>query len=100
MYEYLATTKDEFILVMRNFYINTESFSLDILKRLNKPYGYLSAIQSAFKYMFWGFKEHCSEIHLKALQDQGLFKEYDAHCCKRQSVKNAGRINFTCRKSF
>lgn len=85
--EYLATTKDEFILVMRNFYVNTESFSLDILKRLNKPYGYLSAIQSAFKYMFWGFKEHCSEIHLKALQDQGLFKEYDANKTTPEDLK-------------
>lgn len=85
--EYLANTKDEFILVMRNFYLDTEKFSLEILKRYNKPYGYLSAIQSAFKYLWWGFKEHCSEIHLKALQAQGLFKEYDANKTTPEDLK-------------
>ena len=85
--EYLANTKDEFMLVLRNFSVDTEKFSLNILSRLNKPYGYLSAIQSAFKYMFWGFKEHCSEIHLKALQDQGLFKEYDANKTTPEDLK-------------
>jgi hypothetical protein len=37
--------------------------------------------------MFWGFKEHCSEIHLKALQDQGLFKEYDANKTTPEDLK-------------
>ena len=85
--EYLSQTKDNFILVMRNFNVNTEKFSLEILSRINKPYGYLSAIQSAFKYMFWGFKEHCSEIHLKALQAQGLFKKYNANKTTPEDLK-------------
>lgn len=85
--EYLYKTKDEFMLVMRNFYVDTEKFSLEILSRINKPYGYLSAIQSAFKYMFWGFKEHCSEIHLKALQAQGLFKDKDANKTTPEDLK-------------
>lgn len=85
--DYLINSQDEFMLVMRNFAINTEAFSLEVLKRYNKPYGYLSAIQSAFKYMRWGFKEHCSEIHLKALQAQGLFTKYDANETTPEDLK-------------
>ena len=85
--EYLASTKDQYIIVMRNFDINPEKFSLDIIKRYNKPYGYLSAVQSAFKCMFWGFKEHCSEIHFKALQEQGFFKEYNANKTTPEDLK-------------
>ena len=81
-------TKDEFMLVMRNFSIDTEQFSLGIIKRINNKYGYLSAIQSAFKYLWWGFREHCSEIHLKELQAQGLFKEYSANQTTPEDLKN------------
>lgn len=77
--EYILNSKDEFMLVMRDFELDTEKFSADICARVNKSYGYLSAIQSAFKYLWWGYKEHCSEIHLKELQEQGLFESYDAN---------------------
>lgn len=85
--EYLATTKDEYMLVMRNFALDTEKFSLDILSRLNNKYGYLSAIQSAFKWLWYPLREHCSEIHLKALQAQGLFKEHSANATTPEDLK-------------
>lgn len=85
--DYLKNTKDEFLLVMRDFKLDTEAFSLEIVNRMNKRYGYLSAIQSAFKYMYYGFREHCSEIHLKALQAQGLFWGYDANKTTPEDLK-------------
>lgn len=85
--KYLASSKDEYILVMRNFGLDIEKFSLGIVGRMNKKYGYLSAIQSAFKYLWWGFREHCSEIHLKELQEQGLFKKYDANQTTPEDLK-------------
>lgn len=85
--DYLANTKDEYLLVMRNFTLDTEAFSLGILSRVNQRYGYLSAIQSAFKYLWYPLREHCSEIHLKELQKQGLFKEEDANETTPEDLK-------------
>lgn len=85
--DYLANTKDEYLLVMRNFALDTEAFSLGILSRVNQRYGYLSAIQSAFKYLWYPLREHCSEIHLKELQKQGLFKEEDANETTPEDLK-------------
>lgn len=85
--DYLANTKDEYLLVMRNFELDTETFSLGILSRVNQRYGYLSAIQSAFKYLWYPLREHCSEIHLKELQKQGLFKEEDANETTPEDLK-------------
>lgn len=85
--KYLATTKDEYLLVMRNFALDIETFSVNIIQRMNKRYGYLSAIQSAFKFLWWGLREHCSEIHLKELQAQGLFKAYNANKTTPEDLK-------------
>ena len=85
--KYLATTKDDYLLVMRNFPLNTETFSINIIKRMNEHYGYLSAIQSAFKYLWYPLREHCSEIHLKELQAQGLFQAYNANKTTPEDLK-------------
>lgn len=85
--KYLATTKDEYLLVMRNFALNTETFSINIINRMNERYGYLSAIQSAFKYLWYPLREHCSEIHLKELQAQGLFNAYNANKTTPEDLK-------------
>lgn len=85
--EYLKNSDDEFLLVMRDFKLNIEDFSLGILSRINQHYGYLSAIQSAFKYLWYPLREHCSEIHLKELQKQGLFKGYDANQTTPEELK-------------
>lgn len=77
--EYLSTTEDEFRLVVPDFLLNDSAFSDFISKRIGQSYGYVSALQSAFRGLRWGSSEHCSEIHLKALQAQGLFVEYDAN---------------------
>lgn len=75
--DYILKTKDIFVIVMRNFELNTEEFSVNVCERVNQNYGYLSAIQSAFKWLWYPLREHCSEIHLKELQKQGLFPGHD-----------------------
>lgn len=85
--EYLANSKDEYMVIMRNFGLDTEKFSLGIVQRMNNKYGYLSALQSAFKYLWWGLREHCSEIHLKELQVQGLFKDFSANQTTPEDLK-------------
>lgn len=77
--DYILKTKDEFKIVTRDFELDREKFSLDICSRVNRRYGYLSALQSAFKYLWYPLREHCSEIHLKALQAQNLFTQYKAN---------------------
>lgn len=85
--DYLSTSKDEYMLVMRNFGLDIEKFSIGVCSRVNQKYGYISAIQSAFKYLWWGLREHCSEIHLKELQEQGLFKGYSANETTPEDLK-------------
>lgn len=77
--DYLLNTKDDFMLIIRDFELDIEKFSFDICKRINQNYGYLSAIQSACKYLWFPFREHCSEVHLKELQIQNLFLDENAN---------------------
>ena len=71
--DYIAETEDNYILILKDFKLNNKKFSEDILKHEGDFYPFLSAIRSV------GTKRktkrsHCSELHLKALQEQGLFK--------------------------
>ena len=77
--EWMNKTQDDYIILMRDFKLDTEKFSADVCSRINKRYGYFSAVQSAFKYLWWGLREHCSEVHLKCLQSQGLFTGVNAN---------------------
>lgn len=77
--DYILKSKETYIIAFRDFDCDIEKFSLDVCSRINRRYGYLSALQSAFKYLYYPLREHCSEIHLKCLQLQGLFKEYSAN---------------------
>lgn len=70
---YLLATKDDYILVLRDFPIDTNMFSLNILDRVNDGYAYMSAIRSVFTKLPSKYKQHCSEIHLRELQKQRLF---------------------------
>lgn len=77
--DYLTSTDDDYEIVMRDFDLDVEKFSFGIVERVNKRYGYLSAIQSAFKWLWYPLREHCSEIHLRELQKQRLFEGIDAN---------------------
>lgn len=60
--------------------IDAEQYANDSLKENNKPYGYLSAVQCAFKALNWlpNRKSHCSEYFIKCLQNQGFYTDVKA----------------------
>jgi hypothetical protein len=69
---YICNTKDTFVLVMRNFQIDTRMFSLNIAYHIGEFYPYLSAIRSVFTKRQTKWVRHCSELHLRELQKQGI----------------------------
>lgn len=73
--EYIYNTKDEFVIVLRDFMLDTQMFSANILEYEGRLYPYLSAIRSICKLIPSKWARHCSELHLRELQKQGLFTE-------------------------
>lgn len=78
--EYICTTPDTFALVMRDFVVNEKQFSADILEYEGVGYAYMSAIRSLLKIIPSKFARHCSEIHCRALQKQGLYGSINPEC--------------------
>lgn len=78
--QYIMTTDEDFVLVLRDFDLDVQKFSEDILKYDGRKYAYLSALQCAFKPIEWlpNIGEHCSELHAHYLQKQGYLK--GVHC--------------------
>lgn len=74
--DFLEDTDDEYRIVLRDFSLKVPEYNQFILHRNGKRYGYFSALQSATRLLKYipNRKEHCSEIHTKALQEQGLLK--------------------------
>lgn len=75
---YLWTTKEDFIIVIRDFKIDPKTFSTTLLEHEGQPYPYLSALRSVLNKRQTKWANHCSELHLRSLQLQGLFKEINA----------------------
>lgn len=78
--DYIRGTKDDFIIIPRDFELDLEEFSLFLINKTNKRYDWdevISAVQSAFKRFHINIGEHCSEMHLEALQKQGLFMQHN-----------------------
>lgn len=73
--EYLLNTKEEFALVLRNFMLDTKMFSINIAEHIGEFYPYMSAVRSVFTKRQSKWRRHCSELHLRELQKQGLFTE-------------------------
>lgn len=71
---YLLTTDDEYILVLRNFPLDTFMFSQNLLYHVGEFYAYFSAIRSVFTKRQTKFVTHCSELHFRELQKQGLYQ--------------------------
>jgi hypothetical protein len=72
---YLLSTKDDYILVLRDFPLDTFMFSQNLLYHVGEFYAYLSALRSVFTKRKTKFVRHCSEMHLTELQKQGLYKD-------------------------
>lgn len=73
--DYLKNTEDTYALVLRGFLLNGEMFSANILEHEGEWYPYMSAIRSVFTKRESKWRRHCSELHLRELQKQGLFQD-------------------------
>lgn len=72
---YLYTTDEDFVLVLRDFPLDTRMFSLNCIDHVGENYPYLSALRSVFTKRESKYRRHCSEFHLRQLQRQGVFKD-------------------------
>lgn len=70
---YLLSTTDDYILVLRDFPLDTFMFSQNMLFHVGEFYAYLSALRSVFTKRQTKFVTHCSERHLRELQRQKLY---------------------------
>ena len=77
---YLLYTDNDYQLVMRDFELNSKWFSEDIIFHLGEFYPYLSAIRSVLTKRSTKFVNHCSELHIRELQKQSLFKNFNPEC--------------------
>lgn len=70
--KYLLETKDEYALVLRDFQLDTRMFSLNIAEHIGEFYPYMSAVRSVFTKRQSKWRRHCSELHIRELQKQGI----------------------------
>ena len=73
--DYLLNTEEEYRLVMRDFGLNTDMFSFNLLFHVWERYPYLSALRSVFSKRQSKWRRHCSEMHIRELQKQELFTD-------------------------
>lgn len=73
--KFLKETKDEYALVLRNFQLDTRMFSINIAEHIGEFYPYMSAVRSVFTKRQSKWRRHCSELHLRELQKQGILTE-------------------------
>lgn len=69
---YLLSTDDEYILVLRDFALDTFMFSQNLLYHVGEFYPYFSAIRSVFTKRQTKWVNHCSEIFARELDRQGF----------------------------
>lgn len=77
---FLLYTDNDYQLVMRDFELDTKMFSANIYFHLGEFYAYLSAIRSVLTKRQTKYVRHCSELHCRELQKQGLFTDFNPEC--------------------
>lgn len=70
--DYLLNSDEEFALVLRDFQLDTKMFSVNIAEHIGEFYPYMSAIRSVITKRQSKWRRHCSELHLRELQKQGI----------------------------
>ena len=75
---YLLNTKDDFCIVIRDYDLDGKMFSANVAYHIGEFYPFLSAISSVFSKRNTKYRTHCSELHLRELQKQGLFLDINA----------------------
>lgn len=73
LYDYLLNTNDDYAFVVRDFELNTKMFSINIAEHIGEFYPFLSAFRSVLSKRQSKWRRHCSELHLRELQKQGIF---------------------------
>lgn len=84
---YLLLTENDYQLVMRDFDLDTKWFSSDMIFHLGEFYPYLSALRSVFTKRATRFVNHCSELHARLLQRQGMFADFNPECTPLELYK-------------
>lgn len=74
--KYLLSTKEDFVLILRDAKIDTKMFVRNLLNEVGRGYPYMSAIRSVFTKRETKWNCHCSELHARELQLCGY--EFDA----------------------
>ena len=75
---YLKATDRNYIIYLRDFDMDVEKFSDNMMNFIGQPYGYISAVQTVLPFDIDGGL-HCSESYIKGIQDQGIFKKVNAN---------------------
>lgn len=70
--DYLSDTQDDYVLILRDFKLDIRMFSINIAEHINEFYPFISALGSAFNKRQTKWSRHCSEMHLRELQKQGI----------------------------
>lgn len=70
--DYLSETQDDYVLILRNFELDTRMFSINIAEHINEFYPFMSALRSVLNKRQTKWSRHCSELHLRELQKQGI----------------------------
>lgn len=91
--KYLLETDEDYILVMRDFKLNTEMFSKNLAYHIGEFYAYLSALRSVFTKRQTKWVRHCSEMHLRELQIQGLFTDINPEITPDELLHVLGGAN-------
>lgn len=79
---YLLSTEDDYLLLLRDFPLDTFMFSKNIGYHIGEFYAYLSALRSVFTKRQTKWVNHCSELHARQLALQGYQfpKDFNLEC--------------------
>lgn len=93
---YLLATDDEYILVLRNFPIDTTIFSQLIIYHLGEFYAYFSALRSVFTKRQTKFVTHCSELHARSLALVGYTfpSDFNLECTPNELLEHFRKPKF------
>ena len=76
--DYLLYTDEDYLLVIRDFGLDTKMFSLNCIYHIGDLYPYMSALRSVLNKRQTKNAKHCSEFVLREWQKQGLFQNINA----------------------
>lgn len=73
--EYIVNTNEDYVIILRDFKLDKFMFSKNIAYHIGEFYPFISAITSVFTKANTKYRTHCSELHLRELQKQGIYTE-------------------------